>query len=491
MPREATGTVKLLPPRKGEKHGHYALGIFVPKERRPLVEHRDRLWFHLPPGTSKERACEAAAALSEQVRTGTVADLHALLARASKPKKEQKKGEAPETVAGVETCDAWYKRFLKSREALISSTDDDRSRWQKWISPTIGAKAITAVDADDIETIRDKINAAVAAYEQHGPGKDRLTGTTPRNIWTCLTTAFKHASTRIGSREFRVREAQGNPCAGIQRPMNGDSRDKHWIRPAEFLALVGCKDVPREWRDLHAVACFLYLRPGELRELLVGDVDLVTEEVHIRRAWNERKKKVELPKSKKGIRHVPIHPNLMPLLKRMIEGRKADERLVPVLAATHENDHAELTREHLKLAAVDRAELFVSTATHKMIGFRSWRETGITWCFLADERVEVVQRRAGHKHIETTLGYAKEVENRKGKFGVPFPPLPSELIGTDDDTTPPDGGSERDDRSERANSAQPETAQLDRHEPVVYASAIPGFAALSHESPAFESRPLR
>ena len=34
--------------------------------------------------------------------------------------------------------------------------------------------------------------------------------------------------------------------------------------------------------------------------------------------------------------------------------------------------------------------------------------------FLAGERAEVVQREAGHEHISTTLGYPKEVQDRRG-----------------------------------------------------------------------------
>lgn len=44
-------------------------------------------------------------------------------------------------------------------------------------------------------------------------------------------------------------------------------------------------------------------------------------------------------------------------------------------------------------------------------------------------RSEVVQREAGHEHIDTTLGYAKEVQNRGGRYGQPFPPLPESLVG--------------------------------------------------------------
>ena len=75
-----------------------------------------------------------------------------------------------------------------------------------------------------------------------------------------------------------------------------------------------------------------------------------------------------------------------------------------------------------------RAELFVETEVHLWIDFRSLRDSGITWRFLAEHRAEVIQRESGHEHIGTTLGYAKEVQDRRGRYGVPFPVLPNDLV---------------------------------------------------------------
>ena len=118
------------------------------------------------------------------------------------------------------------------------------------------------------------------------------------------------------------------------------------------------------------------------------------------------------------------------------EGRLRDgeARVCPVLAATAKKWRAGIFREHITLAKVDAPAFFVETATHLMIDFRSLRDSG-TWRFLAEHRAEVVQREAGREYISTTLGYAKEVQDRRGRYGTPFPALPSEL--TDDPDPPP------------------------------------------------------
>lgn len=70
---------------------------------------------------------------------------------------------------------------------------------------------------------------------------------------------------------------------------------------------------------------------------------------------------------------------------------------------------------------VDAPGFFVETATHLVIEFRGVRDSGITWRFLAGHRADGVQREAGDEDIATTLGYAKEVEDRRRRYGAPFP----------------------------------------------------------------------
>jgi integrase len=333
--------------------------------------------------------------------------------------------------APVETCNAWYERFKVYRRKEVGSVDDDAWRWAKWIAPSIGTKPIVSVTPDHIEDIRDALTAAVLAYEAAGSvqGDGRLAPKTAQNVWAALTTPFKYASTRKGPRDLRVREAQGNPCLGTAPPRDGASKHRHWLRPDQFVKLIARKDVPRAWRDAYAVGLYLHLRPGELHELRVKDLDLAHGEVRISRAFDERTKTVTTPKTEEGIRTVTAPATLLPLLKRIAEGRDGEERVCPIVAATPEKSRAGIFREHLGVAKVEAPAFFVETATHLMIDFRSLRDSGITWRFLAEHRAEVVQREAGHEHIATTLGYAKEVQDKRGRYGEPFPELLDDLVG--------------------------------------------------------------
>ena len=145
------------------------------------------------------------------------------------------------------------------------------------------------------------------------------------------------------------------------------------------------------------------------------------------------------PKTRNGVREVPIHPHLVPLLKRLVEGRSPSEPLVPLMSEWSENQRAVETRQHLRLAGVTRPRLTENTATTMHVGFRSWRDTGITWLALAGVDVARIQRRAGHDEISTTIGYVKAVEDITGGIGEPFPPLPEDLVGPPSVQLPPEG----------------------------------------------------
>jgi len=100
-----------------------------------------------------------------------------------------------------------------------------------------------------------------------------------------------------------------------------------------------------------------------------------------------------------------------------------------VLGEVNDKFRAKQFREHLAKAGVTRPRLFAETPTLLQIDFRSCRDTGITWLALAGVQLARMQRRAGHEDITTTLGYVKMVEDLGGNVGIPFGPLPAELIG--------------------------------------------------------------
>jgi hypothetical protein len=70
--------------------------------------------------------------------------------------------------------------------------------------------------------------------------------------------------------------------------------------------------------------------------------------------------------------------------------------LTPLVSQRSEFERAKTLRAHLELAKVTRPRLYENTVTTMHLGFRSWRDTWITWLALAGVHIAKMQRRARH-----------------------------------------------------------------------------------------------
>ncbi|MCL2725791.1 MAG: site-specific integrase [Polyangiaceae bacterium] len=353
------------------------------------------------------------------------------------------KKEAPIDTSTGESADTWYDRYhAYAKELGQTDADKKRDRWRKWISQTkvrggmttFGALPMLAVTRDDVEDVRDELDRAIEAWKRLGRSEGKkgraISGKTAINVWSCLTSSFK---TAVSSkrRELRVLEGRLNPCVGVEPPGDRESRQvrrKTFLYPKEAAKLLSCSIIEREWREIYALALYTYLRPGELRVLTVGDVDLDARNIHVTKAWDYAEERIKPPKTRNGVRRVPIEPSLAPLLEHICKKKNPTDLVVPVLSAFGEDHLAELWRKHLLVAEVERAELHISTRTHVQSNFRSCRDSGITWLALAGVDVTKMMRRAGHDHVQTTMGYVKLAEDLQGDLGAPFGPLPTQLV---------------------------------------------------------------
>lgn len=328
-----------------------------------------------------------------------------------------------------ETVDAWFARYCAYSRSLGRHTRE--YDWNAWISPVIGAKRWSDVTVADVENVRDRLDQAIADRREFGPGKKRLLGRTAVGIWHTLTGCARVAR-RSKRRDLRALDGLPNPCADVEPPGELETRGarrKTFIYPLEADRLLASRRVPRAWREVYAVAGYLYLRPGELMSLRWEDVDFAHRVVRIVRAFDFRDGTAKDTKTRAGIRDVPIPRALLPLLRRLHRERKRGEALVlPILLRRHRVTLPVMFRRHLRLAGITRAALHESSLSTARANFRSWRDSGITWLALAGVDVSRISRRAGHRDIQTTMGYVKQAEDLGGTLGKPFGRLPSELV---------------------------------------------------------------
>lgn len=323
---------------------------------------------------------------------------------------------AQKTTVG-ESASEWHARFTLTRthgEAL-----GDAQRWAKWIDPVLGSKPIADVQREDVEGVRDVLDEAI--------GDGRLAAKTAATVWSILCTAMRHATT---SKDKGLRVLASNPCKDVMPPERGDSRQKAFIYPNEASKLFACEAVPARIRALYAVAAFTFVRPNELAALRRSDIDFDARVVRISRALDWRTKEAKPPKTRNGIRVVPLHANLLPLLELLCsEPGARDDLLFPDFRNWGKHKAAGRLRDHLRLAGVDRTRLFAESQTEMMIGNRGWRDSGITWHAIAGAPLQHLQRWAGHDTMDTTMGYVRSAyDYTHGGIGEPFGSLPGQLL---------------------------------------------------------------
>jgi integrase len=191
---------------------------------------------------------------------------------------------------------------------------------------------------------------------------------------------------------------RGNPCGGIRlagrRPPGEEPEDAKRALTEEQLARV-IEETPERWRLLVRFASQTGLRIGELIALRWEDVDLGARRVRVRRRIY--KGTVDVPKSRYGIRDVPISTALAQELWRFraASGHPADEApLFPSTTGTHLNGEALLSR--VLKPAVRRADV-------PWAGFHTLRHTCASMLFRAGWNAKQVQVVLGHHSPAFTL----------------------------------------------------------------------------------------
>ena len=110
----------------------------------------------------------------------------------------------------------------------------------------------------------------------------------------------------ICRRALQDDELVANPTTGLRMPRPAGSRQRA-AHPTELAELFAA--LPEAIRPIYQTAAFAGLRRGELRGLRWGDVDFATNEIAVRRSWDEQAGEVT-PKSRAGVRTVPMIPEV-------------------------------------------------------------------------------------------------------------------------------------------------------------------------------------
>lgn len=383
MGKKLTGTVEF-------RSNLWQARVTMPDGSRPWIE---------MPGINNELTARAVAkVMAEQVR---------------------QTGQVP-TVRG-ETVNEYVTRWTKWRLASgLTSAAVCESYIETHFAPKYGVIPISAIERPMLEDFVAELDGKAIA--------EAISPKTAENIWGAVSTMFRDAS-NAKARELRVIDT--NPALGVHGPDKGERKAKQYLYPDEFLALVGCEDVPVTRARIYAAATYTYSRAGELVPLTWHDVDLAHGKIHIHKAVNRCQQPGVIKGTKSNrARRIAIEVELLPMLKAM-RAEGGGELLFPDMPrADGEYGLASLFRRDLKAARIERAELFTATRTSKAIVFHDLRATGITWMAVRGDDPLKIQQRAGHSTFSTTQGYIREAEVSRENFGEVFPPLPARIVSS-------------------------------------------------------------
>jgi integrase len=314
-----------------------------------------------------------------------------------------------------ETVNEYFDRWIDVRERKgMRSARNDRGRYDKWISPRIGTRRITAIGKDDLKGVVLHLDEAVQAK--------RLAWKSAINVWGVCTKLFNDAC-RSKLPDLCVRD--DNPALLVRGPDRGIDRAAPYLFPSEFLALASCQGVPLHWRQIYTLAVYLYIRGGELAALDWADVHLDLGYVHVHRALDTDTGRIKSTKTNRT-RKVRIEPTLLPLLREMHREADGEGSVVEMPPFC---EWAKSLRHYLKLAGCVRADLFANDETRRHIDFHDLRHTGITWRAIRGDDPKKIQRGAGHTEAAMTDKYINEAEIFGEGFGEVFPTLPLALVG--------------------------------------------------------------
>lgn len=304
--------------------------------------------------------------------------------------------------------------------------------WKRWLGDVIGTLPMKEVTRAHIIKVRNALTAAVE--------KDEISAKRAMNMWSEIVRApFSRAFTDDDPRYsgVRVGPETDNPTSGVKPPvtkdqLDGDARERQPLYPYEFLQVLTCRRIPVEDRRKMVVATYSITRPQEHYAFRWTDCDWRAREIRIRRKLVFRSgEEVPGTKSDAGIREIPIHDNLMPLLERMHAASSSDgDRILPFTGSSRKLEKfSDTLREYLKLAGITRSELIDGTDDLLPFDWRSLRTTGITWHCMNGVDSYVLATWSGHKSPDVTWGsYIKRGPDLRKRHGEPFPPLPEELF---------------------------------------------------------------
>lgn len=329
----------------------------------------------------KVRRSFPTAAAAKQWRSDAIGDVRRGRLRATSSPTLQEAGQA--WLAGARdgsvrtrSGDPYKPSAIRGYEAALEHR----------ILPDLGGRRLANIARTDLQDLADRLLA------------EGLDPSTIRNQLMPLRAIFRRAIQRG--------EVSVNPTTALELPAVRGRRDRI-ASPTEARELLDA--LSRDDRPLWATAVYGGLRRGELMALRWEDVDLAGGVIRVARSWDPKAGLAVEPKSRAGIRSVPIAAALRELLIEHKLGCGWSEGLVFGRSATAPfADSAVVQRAqrawaHENERRIERAEDPESVKLLEPIGLHECRHTFASLMIAAGVNAKGTQYLHGHSNIAITM----------------------------------------------------------------------------------------
>jgi integrase len=386
------------------------------RKREGSVEHRNGKWqahLWLPGPPPRKRRWFV---LDPQPREQGVAKAAALIMQRMLDSRGYVPSERDTTVTEYSEV-----RWLPMQEKRWpKSWTIDRSNLRLYIQPEIGVLPMRGLTKQHGRDLVRKLDALADA--------GKMSPKTASNVWYTATRMMGDATT---SNEPTIAMLDANPFVGIDPPKTGISREKQFLFPDEFLALVACAAVPLVHARLYAFAAYTQLRQGEILGLRWRDIDVRHGTLTVHHQLGDGDEDA-LTKTRRT-RRIKLEPELRPLVEAMqheSRGKGSARVFADPPPTTGEYGLANMIRAHIEEAGIDREELRLRTKTSRWIVFHDLRATGAVWRFKrngSEDTITDVMEDGGWTNLGTVQKYLRLA---RYMTGTPFPQLPERLLAS-------------------------------------------------------------
>jgi integrase len=172
---------------------------------------------------------------------------------------------------------------------------------QHYVLEDFGGRRLSDITTDDLVGLIERLN---------GQG---FSGSKVRNVITPLQALYRR----------HRRQVLYDPTDGLADDLPAPAPRRERVASREEAAAM-LEALADDMRPIYATATYAGLRRGELRALRVSDVN--THYIWVERGWDDHAGPIE-PKSRAGIRHVPLPEILSKVLREHIvkTGRRGDD----------------------------------------------------------------------------------------------------------------------------------------------------------------------